>query len=73
MTPAFLDRPAPRWFTIPAHRPFVEDLAQGLYAGLSPLGPDALADTRVLASQADVVVLLVRWRNRHAGGTTGNG
>ena len=44
----FLDRPRPRWFTIPAHRPFVEDLASGLYAALSPLGPEALSDAVVL-------------------------
>jgi ATP-dependent helicase/nuclease subunit B len=44
----FLTRPRPRWFTIPAHRPFVEDLAAGLYAALSPLGPEALSDAVVL-------------------------
>jgi len=44
----FLGRPRPRWFTIPAHRPFVEDLAAGLYAALSPLGPEALSDAVVL-------------------------
>ncbi len=38
----------PRWFTIPAHRPFVDDLAAGLYAALSPGGPEALADAVVL-------------------------
>jgi len=38
----------PRWFTIPAHRPFVHDLAQGLYDALSPLGPDALSQAVVL-------------------------
>jgi ATP-dependent helicase/nuclease subunit B len=41
-------RPAPRWFTIAAHRPFVEDLAAGLHAELSPLGPEALSDSVVL-------------------------
>ena len=35
---AFFDRPRPRWFNIPAHRPFAEDLAQGLYDALAPLG-----------------------------------
>ena len=40
--------PAPRWFTVPAHRPFVEDLASGLHAALSPQGPEALADAVVL-------------------------
>ena len=42
------DRPGARWFTIPAHRPFAEDLAHGLYAALSPLGPDALSKATVL-------------------------
>ncbi|WP_422182544.1 hypothetical protein, partial [Caulobacter sp.] len=36
------DAPGPRWFSIPAHRPFVEDLARGLLAALAPLGPEAL-------------------------------
>jgi len=44
----FLNRPRPRWFTLPAHRPFVEDLAAGLYTALSPLGPEALSDAVVL-------------------------
>ena len=41
-------RPGPRWFTIAAHRPFVEDLAAGLFAELEPLGPEALSDAVVL-------------------------
>ncbi len=41
-------RPGPRWFTIAAHRPFVEDLAQGLVDTLSPQGPEALAAAIVL-------------------------
>jgi ATP-dependent helicase/nuclease subunit B len=40
--------PAPRWFNIPAHRPFVADLAQGLFDALSPLGPEALSQAVVL-------------------------
>ncbi len=44
----FLDTPAPRWFTIPAHRPFLEDLAEGVWRALSPLGADALAGAVVL-------------------------
>ena len=40
--------PTPRWFSIPAHRPFVRDLAQGLFDALSPLGPDALSQAVVL-------------------------
>ncbi|MBR7621748.1 double-strand break repair protein AddB [Phenylobacterium sp. 20VBR1] len=38
----------PRWFNIPAHRPFVHDLAQGLFDALSPLGPEALSQAVVL-------------------------
>jgi ATP-dependent helicase/nuclease subunit B len=45
---AFFDRPGPRWFNIPAHRPFAEDLARGLYAALAPLGPAALSEAVVL-------------------------
>ncbi|MBV9510712.1 MAG: double-strand break repair protein AddB [Caulobacteraceae bacterium] len=45
---SFLDRAGPRWFTIPAHRPFIEDLAAGLYAALAPGGPEALSDALVL-------------------------
>jgi ATP-dependent helicase/nuclease subunit B len=40
--------PGPRWFSIPAHRPFVEDLARGLLAALAPLGPEALPQATVL-------------------------
>ena len=39
--------PAPRWFTIPAHRPFVDDLAAGLIGALGR-EPEALADCTVL-------------------------
>ncbi len=48
MSEPFLARPAPRWLTIPAHRPFVEDLAAGLITALTPLGPEALSDAVVL-------------------------
>ena len=44
----FLDAPGPRWFTIPAHRPFLEDLAAGIWRALGPLGPEALAEAVVL-------------------------
>ncbi|MDO8296344.1 MAG: double-strand break repair protein AddB [Caulobacter sp.] len=40
MTDMF-ERPAPRWFSIPAHRPFLDDLAAGLLAMLPD--PEALA------------------------------
>src|SRR6185295_8830054 len=39
---------ASRWFTIPAYRPFAEDLAAGLHAALAPLGPEALSQALVL-------------------------
>jgi ATP-dependent helicase/nuclease subunit B len=42
------DAPGPRWFTIAAHRPFVEDLAAGLLAALGGDDPEALADCTVL-------------------------
>jgi ATP-dependent helicase/nuclease subunit B len=35
-------RAAPRWFTIPPHRPFLEDLASGLWRELSARGPEGL-------------------------------
>ena len=38
--------PGPRWFSIPAGRPFLEDLARGLTASLG--GPDILASALVL-------------------------
>ena len=38
----------PRWFTIPAHRPFAQDLARGLLEMLAPLGPEALSQAIVL-------------------------
>ncbi len=41
-------RSGPRWFTIPAHRPFTLDLARGLAEALAPLGPEALAEAVVL-------------------------
>ncbi len=40
--------PGPRWFNIPAHRPFVHDLARGLFEALTPLGPQALSQAVVL-------------------------
>ena len=41
-------RPSPRWLTIPAHRPFLDDLAAALWRELSPGGLEALADALVL-------------------------
>ncbi|HKR90079.1 MAG TPA: double-strand break repair protein AddB, partial [Phenylobacterium sp.] len=45
---ALFGAPGPRWFNIPAHRPFAEDLARGLFEALSPLGPEALSEATVL-------------------------
>jgi ATP-dependent helicase/nuclease subunit B len=45
---SFLAAPSPRWFNIEAGRPFLEDLARGLTAALTPLGPQALAAATVL-------------------------
>jgi len=47
------DRPlfsggASRWFTIPAHRPFLDDLASVLHRELAAPDPEALADAIVL-------------------------
>ena len=36
------------WYSIPSHRPFVLDLAQGLYDALAHLGPQALSQAVVL-------------------------
>ncbi len=44
----FFDRAGPRWYTIPAHRPFAQDLARGLHEALAPLGPEALSQAVVL-------------------------
>jgi len=44
----FLDAPSPRWFSIAAHRPFLEDLARGLWRELAPRGPEALSDAIIL-------------------------
>jgi len=44
----FFERTGPRWFNIPAHRPFAEDLARGLHDALAPLGPEALSQAIVL-------------------------
>ncbi len=44
----FLELPAPRWLTIPAHRPFLDDLAVGVTRALQPLGPTALADAVIM-------------------------
>ncbi len=42
------DRPESRWFTIPAHRPFLDDLARVLHSELAAPDPEALADAVVL-------------------------
>lgn len=42
------DGPAPRWFSIDAHRPFLADLAQVLFDTLGGADPQALAQAVVL-------------------------
>jgi len=42
------DRSGPRWFSIPAHRPFVDDLARGFLDALSHMGPEALPRATIL-------------------------
>jgi ATP-dependent helicase/nuclease subunit B len=42
------ERAGPRWHTIPAYRPFAQDLACGLFDALSPQGPEALSQAIVL-------------------------
>jgi ATP-dependent helicase/nuclease subunit B len=37
-----------RWFSIPAHRPFAEDLARGLLEHFEGQGPEALSDAIIL-------------------------
>jgi len=38
----------PRWYAIPAHRPFLDDLAAGVLAWLGDAPPEALADATIL-------------------------
>ena len=45
---SLFSQPGPRWFTIPAHRPFVDDLARGLLDELGADDPLRLADAVVL-------------------------
>jgi len=45
---SFLERAGPRWFNIPAHRPFAQDLARGLHDALAAGGPEALSQAVVL-------------------------
>jgi ATP-dependent helicase/nuclease subunit B len=42
------DRPAPRWFTIGAERPFLDDLARGIVSALGGGGEDSLAEAVIL-------------------------
>ncbi|MGZ8369884.1 MAG: double-strand break repair protein AddB [Caulobacteraceae bacterium] len=45
---SFLSHPGPRWFTIPAHRPFLADLADGVRQALSEAGSEAAHDAVLL-------------------------
>ncbi|HEY1560031.1 MAG TPA: double-strand break repair protein AddB [Caulobacteraceae bacterium] len=65
---AILEGPPPRWFTIAAHRPFLNDLAAGLWSALSPLGPEALSDAMVLLPNRRTVRGLTEAFVGHAGG-----
>ena len=42
------DGAPPRWWSIPAHRPFLEDLAAGVLAWLGDAPPEALSDAVIL-------------------------
>ena len=44
---ALFGGPAPRWFTVAAHRPFLDDLAFALDAAFAAAGPEALAEAVV--------------------------
>ena len=48
MSDWFLKSAGPRWFNIPADRPFLDDLAAGLLDLTREAGPEALADAVVL-------------------------
>ncbi|MFM8375447.1 MAG: double-strand break repair protein AddB, partial [Phenylobacterium sp.] len=48
MSDWFFEAPGPRWFNIPADRPFLDDLASGLLDLTREGGPEALADAVVL-------------------------
>ncbi len=65
---AILEGPPARWFTIAAHRPFLNDLAAGLWSALSPLGPEALSDALVLLPNRRTVRGLTEAFVGHAGG-----
>ena len=43
-----IERAPGHWFNIPAHRPFLADVAAGLHRTLARLGPEALAEAVVL-------------------------
>lgn len=45
---SFLEAEGPRWFHIPAHRPFTDDIARGLLEALTDQGPEALAEALIL-------------------------
>ncbi len=60
------DRSGPRWFTIPAHRPFLADLARGLIAGLPA---DDLAQAVILTpTQRSARALAAAFANAAPGG-----
>jgi ATP-dependent helicase/nuclease subunit B len=60
--------PGPRWFNIPADRRFLDDLARGVFAALTPLGPEALSDATVLVPNRRAARGLARAFGEAAGG-----
>ena len=69
MTTAGLFDREHRWFSIAAHRPFLDDLAWGLMRELAPAGPEALADAVVLTPTRRAGRELQAAFLKHAGGT----
>lgn len=63
----FFETPGPRWFNIPADRPFLDDLATGLLDLTREGGPEALADAVVLTPNRRAVRLLTEAFLRRAG------
>lgn len=63
-----LSADGPRWFTIPAHRPFLDDLAQVLVADLAIGGPEVLADAVILTPTRRGARALADAFTAHAGG-----
>ncbi|MFJ6025329.1 double-strand break repair protein AddB [Brevundimonas sp. NPDC092305] len=61
---------APRWYAVEAHRPFLDDLAEGLLAWLGDEPPEALSDAVVLLPNRRAARAFIDGLNRHARGRT---